>query len=847
VLNKNKFLAIALTLLLAIPMLLATIPATSAQYTAMPDRATQTEVAASPHVIGITQQVLINIMTYPGPSGPTYEAQNMVGGLTGGFSNISVTITAPDGTKETFMPIDMTLAQCGISIPGQAQIVGHLEFYYQPKQTGNYSVTASFPGKTYTTDNISPTLKLSVFYKGSQSTQSATFTVQQDPVLAGILNGYPWSQLPANAWTEPVKTDNREWAQISGDWVQPKYDILGTNYNPYTTAPKTPHIIWANQVWSSGLPGGIWGSLAYSSGTAGAGGIVLDGKIYENSAKSGYFDCYDLRTGLLLWEAAGSIQGAQRIFGDYQTASQQNEGFISEWLWGSMTASGTGTGSAFWVRYDPFTGAVIQNITGVPRDLSIIKYDDSSPIIWCAESNLNTWNTTLPAKITYANLIKWDFSKLTTTVGYAQVTSNNWAQGVVWNVSVVQPDQVSVADNNFRGLDLFPYSDANVVVVKTPNAMQIMAGYDYTTGKFLWKNNATVLDIDVQAEGIATTPSGPLIKNDGASPNWVAYNVKTGRELWRSSTGEIPWSLLPAYTFVYHNGTTFMGSYDGHVYAHDINTGSIKWQSDFYGAEDETIYGTQPYNGRSVGADGVLYYSSDTTYRMEPRTRFHAMVAINETTGKYLWTLPIGIAPTAVSDGYLIGTDTDNGVQYGIGKGPTTTSISIQNNVVSAGTAIMITGSVMDMSPGKPNTPAVSDADMPQWMDYLYGQNATLLNNPPSPKGVPITLMAVDPNGNLLGIGTTTSDADGHFAYQWTPQTQGSYTVYASFTGSESYFASHDSTALGVTAAPAPSETSAPVNLDTVNSSMTNLIIGSTIAIIIAIALVGLLLFRRRA
>ena len=232
---------------------------------------------------------------------------------------------------------------------------------------------------------------------------------------------------------------------------------------------------------------------------------------------------------------------------------------------------------------------------------------------------------------------------------------------------------------------------------------------------------------------------------------------------------------------------------------------------------------------------------------MEPRTRFHAMVAINETTGKYLWTLPIGIAPTAVSDGYLIGTDTDNGVQYGIGKGPTTTSISIQNNVVSAGTAIMISGSVMDMSPGKPNTPAVSDADMPQWMDYLYGQNSTLLNNPPSPRGVPVTLMAVDPNGNLIGIGSTTSDADGHFAFQWTPQTQGSYTVYASFTGSESYFASHDSTAVGVTTAPAPSATSAPVNIDTVNSSMTNLIIGSTIAIIIAIAIVGLLLFRRRA
>ena len=30
--------------------------------------------------------------------------------------------------------------------------------------------------------------------------------------------------------------------------------------------------------------------------------------------------------------------------------------------------------------------------------------------------------------------------------------------------------------------------------------------------------------------------------------------------------------------------------------------------------------------------------------------------------------------------------------------------------------------------------PAVADEDMSEWMDYLYMQNATLLNNPPTPK-----------------------------------------------------------------------------------------------------------------
>jgi hypothetical protein len=152
---RVKILAISVILILAISAAVTLIPGVLAQtgYTKMPDRPTHTEVGVSPTLVGLGQEVLINIMTYPAPNGPTYEAQSLVPGLTGGFSNISITITHPDGTKETFMPIDETLAQCGINIPGKAQIVGHLQFKYKPDAIGNYSLSASFPGETYTTDN----------------------------------------------------------------------------------------------------------------------------------------------------------------------------------------------------------------------------------------------------------------------------------------------------------------------------------------------------------------------------------------------------------------------------------------------------------------------------------------------------------------------------------------------------------------------------------------------------------------------------------------------------------------------------------------------------------------------
>jgi outer membrane protein assembly factor BamB len=830
-LDKNaKISTITLILLLSVSTIIALIPGTFAvDYTKMPDRATATEVAASPTLVGLGQNVLINIMTYPAPNGPTYEAQSLVPGLTGGFSNISVTITRPDGTKETFMPIDETLAQVGIKIPGQAQIVGHLQFTYKPSVVGNYSLSASFPGKLYTTDSQSPTVKVSVWYSSSSSTHKTTFTVQQDLVLSGQLNGYPWSPLPNDYWQNPVNTDNREWYAISGDWTMDRYNILGTNYNPYSAAPNTPHILWSRQVSSSGLIGGDWGSLPYGSGVGGIGSIVMDGKLYQNT-KSGYFECVDLRTGQRLWEVSGTITRAQRMDPVYQTATQLNEGQIDEWLWG-ISSSG-------WVRYNPYDGSLLQNITGIPPTTSI-KGQDMDPVMWVNQATLSNYNTTKPLKLAYSYLIKWN---------YSMVKGNNWATGIQWNVSTQLGDLIDVGDNNFRGPTCVPYWEAGVVVVRTPNAMQQMEGFDMNTGAFLWKNNNTVFDIDVQVEGIATSPSGPNLKCDGASPNYVAYDVKTGREIWRASTGELPWGMLPAYTFVYNNGVHFMGSYDGHVYAYSNKDGKRVWQSDYVGEEFEAVYNNQPFNGRGIGADGKLYYSTDTTYRAMPRTRFHVMVCINETTGQFLWKLPIGISGTAIADGYLVGRDSDNGIQYCIGKGKTQTSVTAPQTGVVLGANVLIQGSVLDLSPGKPNTPAIADEDMSVWMDYLYGQNATLLNSPPSPKGVQVRLFAIGSDGTVTEIGTATSDSSGKYAIEWAPSKDDLYKITATFDGSESYFGSWDETALllkeSAVSTPTPSS---GLTLDAINSTINTNIAIVGVAIIIAIAIVGVLLLRKHA
>ena len=81
-----------------------------------------------------------------------------------------------------------------------------------------------------------------------------------------------------------------------------------------------------------GLVGGEWGSLPYDGG-GGAANIILEGKIYQASSKSGYFECIDELTGETLWTAAGNPTLAHRLDPFFQTASQANEGGISASLW----------------------------------------------------------------------------------------------------------------------------------------------------------------------------------------------------------------------------------------------------------------------------------------------------------------------------------------------------------------------------------------------------------------------------------------------------------------------------------------------------------------------------------
>ncbi len=117
---------------------------------------------------------------------------------------------------------------------------------------------------------------------------------------------------------------------------------------------------------------------------------------------------------------------------------------------------------------------------------------------------------------------------------------------------------------------------------------------------------------------------------------------------------------------------------------------------------------------------------------------------------------------------------------------------------------------------------------------------------PSNTTGVPITLSVVDANGNFREIGTTTSN-DGFFSLNWKPDIAGAYTVYASFTGSESYYPTHAVTAFAVDPAhPTEAPTATPNNDSAADLYFVPAIAGLFVAIIV-VGLLTILVLRKRA
>jgi outer membrane protein assembly factor BamB len=335
------------------------------------------------------------------------------------------------------------------------------------------------------------------------------------------------------------------------------------------------------------------------------------------------------------------------------------------------------------------------------------------------------------------------------------------------------------------------------------------------------------------------------------------YDMKTGQLLW--ITEPEPDMNYYSQQVNYYNGLLLTSGYGGVVIAYNITTGKQVWNYTAVNVGFESPYGNYPINIFAI-ADGKIYTLTGEHSITQPMWRGPNIRCINASNGAEIWKV-MGFGANGgahltgmymqMADGKVLGLSYFDNKIYCIGKGSSATTVSAPQTVPSLGSSLMITGTVTDQTPtGSHNTndkidftlkgtPAISDEDMGAWMEYLFMNQGM----PANAKGVEVTLDAIDPNNNFVHIGTVTSDNTGAYGCLFTPEVPGTYQIIATFAGSKSYGASFAETYLAVGEAPPPT-VPPPEYPQPIDNTLTIVVTG--VAIIIAVAIVGILLLRKK-
>jgi hypothetical protein len=836
---KNAFYAVSLILIFAISLGMAFAPTASAQVGIAQPEQTAGYISVAPTLVGVGQKATVNLWLFPLPDDRAYQASYE------GYNGITVTFTKPDGTKDTFEPVDAT----GIYAAGQTQSLGALYFYYAPDEAGNWSVSFTMPAQNVTDSTGT------VQYSGCTS-NTDYFTVQTTAVNAGLLDGYPWAQLPNSNvyWSYPINSNNREWSAISGDWLGSYLMGLTINgvtsrlYQPYGSGPDTAHIVWSIPYKAGGIIGGAYSSLSYTSALNFASATIMDGKVFINIPNEYKFECIDLTTGQILYTAPGQITCGIHLpgnpFAQNMLSTPGQTPVVLASYGNSPTSYLFSAGGALllagntWNYYDPTTGALLISIENV----SVASY-------YLVDGSNMVYGTTLAGQ-----LFAWNMSQVISNTFLTQIYTpagttliGDWPTGIMWT----QPLPKGLSAGNLvlsAAPTIFATStDASIIVIRSnPNQFW---GYSAEDGTQLW--NLTLTYPVLENEQISLYGVNDFIVWNPVATTFVCYSLTTGALLWTSpSFSSSPWATTwTVYGSETNDQNNFYAMFpDGTIAAMSLATGQLVWHSKAIPSTEYTANAVPYVDGLvMVGGNIYAYAGYSVLYQQNPISRFNMMTCTNATTGDITWTLNGGVFPVAAADGYVIGLGINDGNLYCIGKGQTSTTVSVPQTTITAGTTVIISGTVLDQSAGQPNTPAISDASMSEWMDYQHMQNSTLLNAPPDCTGVPVTLTAISSTGTIVNLGTVTSDGDGHFAYLWTPTTAGFYTIYATFAGTNSYFESYAETAANVATtavSPTPTPTTTPTAFVTSSTLMTYIVV-AVIVMIIAIAVATVLILRR--
>lgn len=782
---KTKITSITLTLMLIISSLLLSLSLVSAQ---APTLNPQAYINAVPNPVEINTVVVFHVgSVYPTPS------------QVGGWTDLSVEITKPDGSTETLGPI-------------HTDTTGGTGVVYIPTQLGTYMVRTHFP-ETVTTVNG---------YYGQAGTilqdsysETLELEVTDEPVAY-----YPGQPLPVEYWTRPIDGQFREWNVIAGSHLSSNEptssapDDINKHYAEY--APESSHILWRRPLNNlGGLAGGMMGEHGFEQGDAYEGkfnGVVIIGGIlcyneFESNGGTRVDNdviAIDLHTGEQLWkrpliDSEGNRDGIS--FGQVFFWDSYNHHATYGYLW---TTSGS-----TWNAFEVGSGRWIYGMTDVPSGTNIIG-DKGEIYRYYVNTNdgyMRLWNS--------SRVVSDQGSWLRGSTG----RMFNATEGIEWEKNITgwteqEGRLYKYNKNTIIGTDFSRGS------LQTSPANMWCIGVDLINGpSLLWSKTWDFPGpAQISIEDVSEIEDLFIVSTKETRQTY-GFQLSTGEQIWgptpsRFYTDNWGHSSGNSWDIICDGyGKVIAGNYGGTVWCYSATNGSVLWTYDIEDPYVETLHGNNWRFRPCIVTDGKLYVENTEHNPRDPQPRGAPFLCLDLETGEKIWQINYRAGEWStygiIGDSTIVIQNTYDQNIYAIGKGPSKTTIDIKDTVVKLGESVLVEGTVIDVSPGTTDpkialrfpdgVPAVADEYMTDWMYYIYNQ----FSRPTNAMGVEVRIQVVDPAGNYAWIGTIYSDSYGNYAYSFMPQMKGLYTIIASFIGSNSFFGSQETAYIQVDSAPA--------------------------------------------
>jgi hypothetical protein len=832
---------ISLLLMLTMAISIVALPNAFAQEE-VPEIPSYPYINAIPNPVGIGQSVTLHVGSlWPGGASVGY-----------GWEGLQVIIQKDGHTVKTINDI-------------KTDSTGGTGISWTPDETGTYILTTYFP------EQIAPVV--TGFFQANPPSNAIMLeghsddlelVVQDEPVAY-----YPGHPLPTEYWSRPIDDQLREWAPIAGNWLgdqvsmdaSPPAQTIYYDFNEY--APETAHVLWAKPLTMGGIAGGQVGDHGFDQGDAyepkWTGAVIIGGIVFYNQfevtgSETGLYRsvvAVDLHTGEELWnkqllDLNGDNQNLD--FGQVFYFDGFNQHGVFDYLW-------TTTGSSTWNAYDSLTGRWVYTMEGVPSGTRM--YGPNGEIyVYTVNQNagwMTLWNSTNVVSPTVGDVAQGSYNPQGQIYNAAAT-----ARGIMWNVTIPTGLPGSV-DKVREGIILGTNFDKYTRTDNGEIAMWALSTELDNEGTLLYSKTFPVPYVGHYDVQDADVESDVFCVSGAESRQHWGFRLSTGAYMW-GPTEPQPYQDNWGYSSSNSwdnivDGRYISGNYGGIVYCRNVTTGETLWT---YTIDDPYVENLQGNTWRFRPAfitDGKVYLENTEHNPYDPQHRGTPFLCLDLETGERIFQIPYRgsewSSTPIIGDSIIAMYNEYDQRIYAMGKGPSATTASIQDNVITEGDSVLVTGMVTDISPGTegyalrarfPNgVPAVCDDNMSDWMLYVHNQ----FERPADVIGVDVTVNVFDPNGNVYDVGTATSDSNGKYSVYFTPQVPGKYTVIVTFDGSKGYYGSWDETDIMVEAAPAASAPPTPPPAPMTDTYVLGLGAGAIIAIV-AIGLVIILMLKKR-